>query len=289
VFFTALPNVGQVITQGDNLYSLNGTPVTLLYGSTPAWRTLTQGLSGPDVAQLKLDLVSIGYATRAELGPSDHFGSATATALEALQTHQGVSATGRLTLGQAVFLPGPARITTVTATLGTPAQAGSTVLQATSTTRQVTATIPATQVTQLHVGDPASLTLPDGNSTQGTLTSIGATATGSSSSGSGPTAPPTVNITITPIQPTATGVVDQAPVTLTVTTVTVKKVLAVPVTALVTTANGSPAVEVGHGKLTALVPVTVGLFDDDNGLVEVHSPDLHDGQSVRLPTSALST
>ena len=64
-----------------------------------------------------------------------------------------------------------------------------------------------------------------------------------------------------------------------------------PPTALVTTANGRPAVEVevGGGKFTAFVPVTVGLFDDDNGLVEVHSPDLHAGQPVRLPTSTLST
>ena len=64
-----------------------------------------------------------------------------------------------------------------------------------------------------------------------------------------------------------------------------------PPTALVTTANGRPAVEVevGGGKFTAFVPVTVGLFDDDNGLVDVHSPDLHAGQPVRLPTSTLST
>jgi peptidoglycan hydrolase-like protein with peptidoglycan-binding domain len=288
VFFTALPSVGQVVTQDESLYSLNGTPVTLLYGSTPAWRTLTEGLSGPDVAQLKADLVSLGYATSAELGSSDYFGSATATAIKAFQTHQGVSATGRLTLGQAVFLPGPARITSVAATLGTPAQAGSTVLQATSTTRQVTATIPATQVAQLHVGESASITLPDGHTTPGTVTSIGAIATGSSSS-SGSPAPPTVNIEITPTHPAATGVVDQAPVTLTVTTATVTDVLAVPVTALATTTDGKPAVEVGGGKLARFVAVTVGLFDDANGLVEVHSSALHAGQPVRLPTSTIST
>ena len=285
MFFTALPKVDEVVTQGESLYWLSGTPVTLLYGSTPAWRTLTDGLSGPDVAQLNADLVSLGYATGAELGSSDYFGSATATALKALQTHWGVTATGRLPLGQAVFLPGPARITSVAATLGTPAQAGSTVLQATSTTRQVTATIPATQVAQLHLGDPVSITLPDGQTTPGILASIGTTATGSSTSGSGSPTPPTVNITITPTHPAATGVVDQAPVTVTVTTATVNNVLAVPVTALITTPDNSPAVEVGQGKLSHFVPITVGLFDDANGLVEIHGSGLRAGQPVLLPTS----
>jgi hypothetical protein len=289
VFFTALPKVGEVVTQGQSLYWLNGTPVTLLYGSTPAWRTLTEGLSGPDVAQLNADLVSLGYATSAELGSSNYFGSATATALKALQTHWGVSATGRLPLGQAVFLPGPARITSLAATLGTPAQAGSTVLQATSTTRQVTATIPATQVAQLHLGDPVSITLPDGQTTPGTVTSIGTTATGSSTSGSGSPTPPTINITITPTRPGATGVVDQAPVTVTVTTATVNNVLAVHVTALVTTTDGRPAVEVGDGKPARFVPITVGLFDDANGLVEIHASGLHAGQPVLLPTNNTST
>jgi hypothetical protein len=289
VYFTALPKVGVVVTQGESLYSVNGTPVTLFYGSTPAWRTLNEGLSGPDVAQLNADLVSLGCATAAQLGSSDYFSSVTATALTALQSHLAVATTGTLTLGQAVFLPGPARITSVTAALGTTAHAGSTVLAATSITRQVTATADATQISQLHVGDPVSITLPDGRTTPGTVTSIGTTSTAASSSSSGSSTPATVNVGITPTDPAATGVVDQATVTVTVTIATVKSTLAVPVAALVTTPDGRPAVAVGTGKFRYLVPVTVALFDDANGLIQIQTSSLHVGQPIDLSTATHTT
>ena len=76
--YTELPAVGQVISQGHVLYRVNGSPVVLLHGSTPAYRTLSAGASGPDVAELNADLVALGYATRAQLSPrSVSFGSAT--------------------------------------------------------------------------------------------------------------------------------------------------------------------------------------------------------------------
>ena len=34
--FTSLPAVGQVVSQGQRLYSVDGSPVVLLYGTTPA-------------------------------------------------------------------------------------------------------------------------------------------------------------------------------------------------------------------------------------------------------------
>ena len=68
--YTKLPAVGQVISQGQVLYRVNDSPVVLLYGSTPAYRTLSAGASGPDVAELNADLVALGYATSAQLIPS---------------------------------------------------------------------------------------------------------------------------------------------------------------------------------------------------------------------------
>jgi hypothetical protein len=50
---TMLPSPGQVITQGHAIYDVDGgSPVVLLYGTIPAWRTLDSGVSGTDVAQL---------------------------------------------------------------------------------------------------------------------------------------------------------------------------------------------------------------------------------------------
>ena len=77
---TRLPTIGQIVEQGRPLYWVSGMPVILLYGATPAYRSLTEGaspsdVSGPDVAELNADLVALGDATKAQINPkSDQFG-----------------------------------------------------------------------------------------------------------------------------------------------------------------------------------------------------------------------
>ena len=111
--YTKLPAAGQVVSQGHVLYRVNDRPVVLLHGSTPAYRTLSAGASGPDVAELNADLVALGYATSAQLSPrSASFGPATTAAVMKLQAAVGVTQTGTLTLGQVVFEPSAVRVTT---------------------------------------------------------------------------------------------------------------------------------------------------------------------------------
>ena len=65
----SLPSVGQVVQQGQVLYQVSGVPVVLLYGSTPAYRTLSKASPPvPDMQELNADLVALGYvpALRAE-------------------------------------------------------------------------------------------------------------------------------------------------------------------------------------------------------------------------------
>ena len=146
--YTKLPAAGQVIRQGHVLYRVNDRPVVLLHGSTPAYRTLSAGASGPDVAELNADLVALGYATRAQLSPtSASFGPATTTAVKKLQAALGVTQNGTLTLGQAVFEPTAVRVTSVSAQLGGSTQPGETVMQGTSTTRQVQVALSASEQT----------------------------------------------------------------------------------------------------------------------------------------------
>src|ERR1700722_19518560 len=54
--YTKLPAAGQVIHQGQVLFRVNDRPVVLLYGSTPAYRTLSAGAAGPEVGELNADL-----------------------------------------------------------------------------------------------------------------------------------------------------------------------------------------------------------------------------------------
>ena len=274
---------------------------------TPAYRTLSAGASGPDVAELNADLVALGYGTPAQLSPkSASFGPATTAAVMKLQAALGVTQNGTLTLGQAVFEPTAVRVTTLSAQLGGRTQPGQTVMQATSTTRQVQMALDASQQTEVAVGDKVSITLPNNRTTPGVVSSVGAVATCPSSSGSGGSgsssaAPgtdtcssgssgssttPTITVGVTPSEPAATGTWDQAPVQVGITTASVPNALVVPVTALLAQSGGGYAVEVvGAGAGNHLVPVSLGLFDDAEGLVQVTASALAAGQEVVVPST----
>lgn len=291
--FTALPTDGQVVGCGRVLYRVANNPVVLLCGSTPAYRSVSEGDSGPDVKELNANLVRLGYATRAEPDPSsDYFSAETAHALERLQAKLGVDQTGGLDLGQAVFLPGPLRISSSTATLGALAQPGAPVAQATATSRQVQVNLDASEQSSVKVGEKALVTLPDNQTTPGTVTRIGTVASSSgsgsgSSSGAGSgSSTATIPIYITLAHPEAAAGLDQAPVQVQITTAGVKNALIVPVNALLAESGGGYAVETVDARgIHHLVPVTVGLFDDADGLVQVTGHGLATGDRVVVPST----
>jgi hypothetical protein len=286
---TSLPAQGQLISQGQVLYRVDGQPVVLLYGSTPAYRSLSEGASasditGSDVAELNTDLVALGYATSSEIpASSDEFTWWTKQGVEKLQQALGVAQNGTLALGQAVFLQSAARITTVSATLGSPAQPGGSVLSATSATRQVAIALDASRQSEVAVGDTVTITLPDNQTTPGVISSVGTVATAPAAGSSDST--PTIPVDVTPTDPAATGSFDQAPVEVSITTASVSNALVVPVDALVALAGGGYAVEVvGADSIHHLVTVSLGLFDDADGLVQVSGSGLGAGQKVVVPT-----
>jgi hypothetical protein len=301
--YTSLPAVGQVISQGHALYRVNSSPVVLLYGSTPAYRTLSAGASGPDVAELNRDLVALRYTTRAQLHPgSGLFGSATTAAVEKLQAAVGIARTGTLPIGQAVFEPVAVRVTSVSVQPGGSAQTGETVLQGTSTTRQVQVALDASQQTSMAVGNKVNITLPNNQTTPGVVSSVATVAScpsGSGAGGSGSSSAtagtdtcasgstPTITVDVTPSDPRATGTWDQAPVQVGITTDIVPDALVVPVTALLAQSGGGYAVEIaGAGtNNNHLIPVSLGVFDDADGLVQVTGSGLTAGQKVVAPST----
>ena len=287
---TSLPAVGQVVSQGQVLYEVSGNPVVVLYGSTPAYRSLSEGASasdvtGSDVVELNTDLVALGYASTSEISAgSNQFSWWTKEAVEKLQAALGVTQNGTLALGEVVFLPSAARITTVSATLGAPAQPGGPILTATSTTRQVTIALDASQQSEIKVGDKVTITLPDGQTTPGVVSTVGTVATAPALGSSDST--PTIPVEVTPSDPAATGSLDQAPVQVSITTASVKNALVVPVNALLALGGGGYAVEVSRADdIHRIVNVTLGLFDDADGLVQVTGSGLASGQNVVVPAA----
>ncbi len=272
--FTMLPRAGDVIRRGGALFAISGQPTLLLYGSTAAWRAFRGGMSpGRDVAELNRSLGLSG----------DSFTAATAAAIRTLQAAHGMAQTGELLLGSVVFKPGPVRVTSVTPTVGQPVQAGA-VLAITSTHRQVTIALDAAQQSAIKVGDRVTITLPSNETTPGRVSFVGSVATTPSGSDANQDSTPTIEVDVTPTHPEQTGRLDQAPVQVSIVTDSVQNVLVVPVDALLALAGGGYAVEVvdasgGHH----LVGVTLGLFDDAEGLVEVQGDGVRAGQRVVVP------
>jgi hypothetical protein len=278
---TTLPGVGRVVRQGQVFYRVSGQPVVLLYGAVPAYRSLSYGMKGQDVAELNAALVALGYATRADLDPgSDYFSSETTYALERLQRHLGVTRTGELTLGQAVFLPDAARVTAIGGgtVLGGPVHPGTTLLSATSTDPVVTINLDAGLQTQIKRGNRVVITLPDNRTTPGVVSSVGSVATKTSTGA-------TISVKVTPTHPKAADGLDEAPVQVSIVTGSVADALVVPVSALIAQPGGTYAVEVADPRGNRLVAVTPGLFDDADGLVQVTGTQLTAGQRVVVPTS----
>jgi peptidoglycan hydrolase-like protein with peptidoglycan-binding domain len=277
---TWLPAIGKVVRRGQVLYQLDGAPVVLLYGSVPAYQTLSEGMTGPAVRELNQNLIALGYATHAELAPLRYFSADTAYALDRYQTHLGItSPTGSLTLGQAVFLPTEAKITALETGVvpGAAVTPGEALMTATSATPVATIDLGTSQEGEITLGDHVGITLPDGSSTPGVVTSVGKVAT---TNASGTTY---VTVLVSLVHPKAAGGLSQAPVTVQVTTGSVNNVLVVPVDALEAHAGGGYDVEVigPHGHY--LVPVHVGLFDDAAGMVQVSGAGLAPGERVVVP------
>jgi peptidoglycan hydrolase-like protein with peptidoglycan-binding domain len=278
---TSVPGPGTVVSRGESLFAVAGTQAILLYGTTPAYRDFSAGMTdGADVRQLEENLAALGMRP----GPVNaHLDAATVAAIRRWQAARGLPAaqrTGSLPLGQVVFLPGPVRVGQAAATAGASVGPGAAVLSGTSTTRVVAADVTTDQQQLVHVGDRVRVDLPRGGPVDGTVTDIGRVAVREANAAPGTTDRPTVPVTVAVTLPEGVGDLDQAPVQIAITTARHPGVLLVPVTALLAKTGGGYQVRVVGG---GLVDVEPGLFDDATALVEVGGAGLAEGMSVEVP------
>jgi len=162
--------------------------------------------------------------------------------------------------------------------LGGAATPGTALLTASSTTPVVAINLDAGQQTEVKAGDKVTVSLPDGTSTPGGVSSVGTVATTDPTSGT-----TTIPVEVALTHPAAAGHLSQAPVTVSITTGSVSNVLVVPVNALLARPGGGYAVEETGPRGHHLVAVSVGMFDDAAGLVQVNGPGLSPGQHVVVP------
>ncbi|MDQ6773217.1 MAG: peptidoglycan-binding protein, partial [Candidatus Dormibacteraeota bacterium] len=280
---TWLPVPGTVVDRGHVLYRVGATPIVLLFGDVPAWRRLGVGVSGPDVQQLEQNLLALGFGDGSDLVADGDFTAADAAAVERWQAALALPQTGTIDLGQVVFQPGPVRVTTLHAAVGSMPQGGSSVLDLSPTRRYVEVDLDTALLGFVHPNDAVSITLPDGTTaTPGRIVSVGAVATVAASQQGAPPPRPTVPVTVDVADQHALAGYDQAPIRVLVTDTVHRGVLAVPVTALLAEGDSAYAVRLVQGDQRRLVAVVPGLFSD-SGIVEITGPGLRAGDIVEVP------
>jgi hypothetical protein len=185
--------------------------------------------------------------------------------------------TGRLSLGQAVFLPGPVRITAAQVAVGATVGPDAPVLTASSTRRVVTVPLGTDQQADVHAGDEVQVSLPGGDPLPGRVIRVGRVATPVSGQDT-----VTIPVVVSVALPKGGTDLDQSPVQVAITTATRHDVLLVPVTALLARPAGGYQVRLAGG---GYLPVEPGMFDESAGVVEVSGAGLAAGQQIEVPAS----
>jgi peptidoglycan hydrolase-like protein with peptidoglycan-binding domain len=293
---------GDTIANGRKLAEIDGEPLFALAGKVPAWRDLTPGESGPDVAELQKALAALGYYDDGDT--PGYFGPATEYAVSLYYGHLGYTppSSGGVPAADVVFLPSlPATVVAVNGATGEqpgqpflelaargslaltgelpPAYAGQvksglkatiydevTGIHAAGTVSDIgTATTIAPVGAVVDIGSGPSSA---GSASSGSTGSSSSSNSGGSSSSSGAGATPFIPLAVHPSRPLASALNGENVLVTVETGQTEGPVLTVPVAAIVTTASGTSHVTVvgAHGKQTE-VTVTPGI--SENGFVQV--------------------
>ena len=272
---TRLRRAGSTVGRGGWLYEVDGKRTGwLLYGRRPAWRDFTPYMDdGADVRQLEANLRALGYE------PGDVDGEwtwETTAAVKRFQKARGLTQDGTLARGELTIRRGPVRLGEAKAAVGQSVQPGAALTEVTSTRREVRVDLEAARQDLARRGARVAVTLPDGKTAKGRVSSVGSVAT---QGGEGED--PTIEVRVV-LRGRAgrRGGLDQAPVDVGFERERAKAALTVPVSALVAQPGGGYAVEVSEDGRRRLVPVKPGLTAD--GLVAVEG-DLRAGQKVVVP------
>ena len=271
---TRLPKAGTTVRRGEPLYDVDGKPgAYLLYGDTPAWRTLDiNSADGVDVRQLESNLAALGYDPNGEVEVDDDFTAATARMVKRWQKAERLPQTGSVELGRVVFASGPRRVASVNASEGAPAAPGAALMTTTGTSPIVSIALDASKRSYVSVGDAVTVELPGGGTAWGRISSIGRVARQTEDGA-------VVDVQVSLAKGAKARGFDQAPVSVWIAKHVERNVLRVPVTALLAVRGGGYAVEVVRpdGR-HELVSVTPGTYAD--GYVEIERGKVAEGDKV---------
>jgi peptidoglycan hydrolase-like protein with peptidoglycan-binding domain len=260
---------GSTIYLGDPVFKIDGKPVVLLHGELPMYRTLQEGVVGPDVLQLEKNLVKLGYTA---LTVDDIFDWQTANAVIAWQESLGQADPWQVTPDEVAVAPGTIRVALQAIQPGTALGGLNTpILTYSGVAKYVTAPLDVNKQHLVKLHQPVTVTLPDGGQVAGVVDFIDTVATTIDDKQA-------IAIHVAIEDQQALGTLEAAPVSVNIVTGEKKGVLTVPVNALVALADGGYGVQVVNGGVTTYVAVETGMFA--NGMVEVSGAGISDGTTI---------
>lgn len=242
-----LPRPGQQLKAGQVAVEISGRPIFVLTGAVPAYRDLGPGAAGGDVRQLNRALALAGFSTEAA---STSFSETTRTAVDALYRRSGYTSNGTLPAAEVVFVSTmPATVSEVRGTLGS--EAGSASIRLTSGDLVVVADLGGDRAALVQPGTEVEVTSEVlGTSVEATVTAAvpGSATSGAAEpedpTGTASTSDSTSEIVIAPKRRLSGDWVGQDVRVRILGAITATKVLAVPVTAVVSNGSGSTEVVV---------------------------------------------
>ncbi|MET7402810.1 peptidoglycan-binding domain-containing protein [Dactylosporangium sp. NPDC005572] len=271
---TELPAVGATVQRGQAMFRVDDTPVVLLYGALPAYRTLAPGVEGADVKQFEQNLAALGYTG---FTVDDEYTASTATAVRKWQGDLGITRTGTVEQGRIVYAAGAARIQEQKAAVGD--QAGTTLLTYTGTGPVVTVELEVALQRLAKVGAAVTVKLPDGRTVPAKISQVETVI--KPAEGQNP-ATTKIQATVVPDDGAAFAGLDQVTCEVVFTSARKENVLAVPIAALLALAEGGYGLQVVENGATRVVAVETGMFAA--GKVEVSGDGVTDGTVVGMPS-----
>lgn len=117
---------GDTVDAGSVVATIDGAPVVAMVGDIPTYRDLsTSSSDGPDVRELELNLVQLGFDTDHAIVIDNHYDKATKAAVTVFEDNIGLTGDGKITKGELLFVPGRLLVDTVSASVGGAVSAGS--------------------------------------------------------------------------------------------------------------------------------------------------------------------
>lgn len=278
---TEIPATGTQLGAGSVVYRVDEKPVFMLSGAMPAWRDFTAGMEpGVDIEQLERNLQSFGYLS---VEPSQEFNWYTKWALHAWTDSVGLKPQQSLSKDQVLFSSQPLVVSKTEKQLGDRVAAGDTLFSATGSTKEVLALLGPAEAELSPVGTPVTIELPNGTSTTGKVTSIGA-AEETKSDDPDAAAELLLPVRVSLDDQVAAESLSLVSVKLSFGKVLREGVLTVPVDALVPVDQETFALELPRSSPEAereFLPVKVGAFA--SGSVEVSGKGVREGLEVTVP------